>query len=189
MIRRIALPALLGIAVLGTVPALADGNGSTEQRTVTRSCGAAADPHYSAPKATDCKTNKKFDKKKSYQSTYSSNDLKCGSKNSLTGATPAGLQVYGGGDPTGPSGSIGVCSDGSLPLQGRATLGGAPSSGVTLTVDGDKDNNNPVTDKGTGYAVVKAGPGGASVACGKTYAKGGNGDTDNPVDASQANCG
>jgi hypothetical protein len=188
MKRRIVLPVLAGIVLAGAAPALADGNGSTEQQKVSRSCGAPADKHYSPPKGSDCKTKGKFDKKKKYQSTYYSNDLKCGSSNSLSGPTPVGLQVYGSGDAAAQNGSLGLCSDGQLPLHGR--VGGSGStSGIVLVVDGDKHNDNPATDKATGYAIVKAGTGGPSVVCGKDYASGGLGDSDTPSDASQASCG
>lgn len=186
MFRRAALSAVLGLAVLGTLPALADQYGSSEQQKVTRACSAPADPHYSPPKGSDCKTKGKFDKKKSYQSTYSSNEVKCGSGDSLSGPTPAGLQVYGGGSQANMNGGMGVCSDGSLPAHGRVTLTGG-TDGVKVVVDGDKHNTQ--ADQATGYAIVKAGPGGGSVTCGKGYSDGGPGDSDQPADAAQANCG
>lgn len=180
----LALPVLLA---LGAVPALADTNGSTEQKTVTRSCGAPADPHYSPPKATDCKTKGKFDKKKSYQATHYSNDVSCGSKNSVAGPTPVGLQVYASGDAATQSGAIGICSDGQLPLQGRVGAAGGTGGG-TVTVDGDKDNVDPAPAQAGGFLIASVGtsPG---VVCGKDYESGGKGDSDSPSDASQDSCG
>jgi len=189
MIRRLAIPAVLGLVLLGALPAFADEDGGTEQRTVKRSCGATPDPHYSAPRATDCRTKKKFDKKKSYQSTYASNDVKCGSKNVLVPRNPSGVQVNGSGSQTSQNGHLGVCSDGSgpTPIQGRATVS-ASTSGVKVVIDGDKDNAGP--EEAQGYAIVSAGPGGASVACGPAWkSSGGTGDSDNPKGAGQSHCG
>ena len=189
MIRRTVLPVLLGAVLLGGLPALADENGSSEQQKVQRACSAPADSHYSAPTSSDCKKTPKGKYKGdgNYTATFYSNDVKCGEKNAQTPANPTGIRFYAGGD-TSPSGGMGICSDGSgaAPLQGRVGVKGG-ASGIQMTVDGDKDNAGP--SQATGYAIVKVGPGGASVACGKGYGTGGNGDTDNPSDANQANCG
>lgn len=187
MKRTVVAAAVIGLAALGAAPALADANGSTEQKTVTRSCGAPADPHYSLPKAADCKTKGKFDKKKTYQSTYYSNDVTCGSKNSLAGPTPVGLQVYGYGSAGTQSGGLGVCSDGSLPLQGRVGASGGPGGGQVV-VDGDKDNVGPAPAQAGGYLIATVGTS-PSVVCGKDYDTGGKGDSDSPTDASQGSCG
>lgn len=189
MFRRLAIPAVLGVVLLSALPAFADEDGGTEQETVTRSCGAAADPHYSPPTATDCKTKKKFDKKKTYQSTHQTNDVKCGTKHVLVPMNPSGIQVNGNGSQSGPNGHLGVCSDGSgaAPAQGRVAFYGS-TSGVKLVVDGDK--NNPGPEQAAGYAIVTAGPGGASVVCGPAYASsGGTGDSDHPTGAGQSHCG
>ena len=99
------------------------------------------------------------------------------------------MQVNGNGDQANQRGHVSACSDGSglAPLQGRATFSGG-TSGVKLIVDGDRNNAGP--EEATGYAIVTAGPGGVSVACGPAYASsGGNGDSDNPVGAGQSHCG
>lgn len=187
MIRKVALPVLLGTVLLTAVPALADQNGSSEQRTETRSCSAKADPHYSPPKGNDCKG-----KNKTYQSTHYSNDVKCGDKNALTPANPAGVRVYGSGEPTAQSGSLGACSDGSgsapAPVQGRASVSGSPGTGPTVVVDGDKDNGHPTAQ---GYLVANAKPGAApTYRCGDEYAEGGKADSDTPEDRDNAaECG
>lgn len=172
MLRRIITPVLLGTVLLGAVPAVADGNGSTEQRTVTRSCSAKPDPHYSAPKGNDCKG-----KSKTYQATHYTNDVKCGDKNALTPANPTGVRVYGSGDPAAQSGSVGACADGSgaapNPVQGRASVGGSPATGPRVVVDGDKDNG---PSQAQGYVIVE----GTSYRCGHGYSEGGKGDSDTP---------
>lgn len=192
MNRRIVLPVLMGTLVVGAVPALADGNGSTEQQKVRRACTAPADPHYSKPAKNECRKKggryvaPSADGK--YNATHWTNDVTCGSRNEVSPANPSGLHVYGAGDPTTPRGGLSVCSDGALPVQGRVGLSGDPN-GLTVTADGDQGNNTPVSDKATGWAVVSAGPGGVSAGCGKAYAGGGHGDTDAPSDGSQASCG
>ncbi len=182
MIRKIALPVLVGTLLLGVGPALADHNGSSEQRTEKRSCSAKPDPHYSAPKGNDCKGGKT-----TYQSTYYSNDVKCGDKNALTPANPSGIRVYASGDPATQSGSIDACSDGSgaapAPLQGRASVGGSPASGPRVVVDGDKDNS---PEQAQGYLMIE----GTSYRCGHAYADGGKADSDAPEDKdSSEDCG
>lgn len=182
MMRKIALPVLVATLLLGGVPALADQNGSSEQRTEKRSCSAKADPHYSAPKGGDCKG-----KNKTYQATYYSNDVKCGSKNALTPANPTGVRVYVSGDPAKQTGSVDSCSDGSgaAPgaVQGRTSVGGSTAKGPRVVVDGDKDNGN---ETARGYLLVE----GTSYRCGHDYNDGGRGDSDAPEDKdSSADCG
>ena len=77
----LALPVLLV-----AVPAAAhDSSGSTEERTVSRGCSAPSDPHYSPPDASDCrKADGTFNPSGTYQSTYYSNDVRCGNKNQIT---------------------------------------------------------------------------------------------------------
>lgn len=183
MTRKIALPVLVATLVLGIGPAVADQNGSSEQRTETRSCSAKADPHYSAPKGNDCKGKNK----KTYQATYYSNDVKCGEKNAVTPAGPTGVRVYASGDPTKQNGNVGTCSDGSgaapAPVQGRASAGGSPATGPRVVVDGDKDNGNETSQ---GYLVVE----GTSYRCGHSYSDGGKADSDAPEDKdSSEDCG
>lgn len=187
MFRTIALPVVLGAALLGS-PALADSNGSTEQRTEKRSCSAKADPHYSKPTGKDCKG-----KNKTYQATYYSNDVKCGDKNAVTPANPTGIRVYGSGDPAAQNGQVSMCSDGggSAPApapQGRASFGGSPATGPTVVVDGDKDNSNTTAQ---GYIIVNAKPGSApTYRCGDEYDQGGRADSDAPEDRDNAGeCG
>lgn len=185
MFRKIALPVLMGTVLLGGVPALADPNGSTEQRTEKRSCSAKHDPHYSKPTSKDCKG-----KNKTYQATYYSNDVKCGDKNALTPANPTGIRVYGSGDPAAQSGQMSTCSDGSgaAPIQGRASVGGSPATGPTVVVDGDKDNSNSTMQ---GYIIVNAKPGSApTYRCGDEYDQGGRADSDAPEERDNAGeCG
>ena len=192
MNSRLVLPVLMGTLVVGGVPALADGNGSTEQQKERRSCTAAADPHYSKPAKNECRKKAGRyvapSKDGKYNATHYTNDVKCGSQNELSPANPSGLHVYGSGNPTTPSGGLGICSDGALPAQGRVGISGSPG-GFTVTADGDKDNNTPVASEGTGWAVVSVGTGGAGVSCGKSYDTGGHGDSDAPGDGAQANCG
>lgn len=185
--RRTILPAVLGLLLVAAVPAVADGNGSTEQRQEERSCSAPADPHYSAPGPEDCQ-----DGATTYTATYWSNDVTCGDKNAVTPANPTGVTVYGSGDPAAQRGSVGVCADGSgaapNPVQGRASFGGSPATGGTLVVDGDKDNANETAQ---GWIAVTAGPGGApTYRCGDEYAQGGKADSDTPEDRdTSAECG
>jgi hypothetical protein len=192
MTSRFVLPVLMGTLIVGAVPALADSNGSTEQQKVRRSCTAAADAHYSKPAKNECRKKAGRyvapSKDGKYNATHYTNEVKCGSKNEQSPSNPSGLHVYGAGDPTTPSGGLGVCSDGAVPVQGRLGISGSPS-GFAITADGDKDNNTPVTSDGTGWAVVSVGSSGPSVSCGKSYDTGGHGDTDAPSDGAQGNCG
>jgi len=190
--RRLVLPVLMGTLVIGAVPALADSNGSTEQQKERRSCTAPADPHYSKPAKNECKKKAgryvapSADGK--YNATHFTNDVKCGSQNEQSPSNPTGLHLYGAGDPAKPAGGLSICSDGSVPAHGRIGISGSPS-GFTITADGDKDNNTPVTSDGTGWVVISGGGSGASVSCGKAYDGGGHGDTDAPDDGAQGNCG
>jgi hypothetical protein len=182
MIRTIALPVLVGTVLLGGVPALADQNGSTEQRTEKRSCTAEADPHYSEPTEEDCQ-----DGSTTYDATYYSNDVKCGDDNALVPTNPTGIRVYGSGDPTTQSGSLGACADGSgaapNPVQGRASVGGSPATGPRIVVDGDKDNS---PEQAQGYLLIE----GTSYRCGHAYSDGGKADSDTPEDKdSSEDCG
>ena len=185
MSRRYLLPLALGVLRLGGVPALADANGSTEQKTVARSCSAPADNRYSAPQGNDCKTNGQFDGSKSYQATYYSNDVQCGTKNSPTPANPTGVRAYGS-----QAGGAGVCSDGALPVQGRAGVSGGTSGGK-VTIDGDKDNAAPNgNETARGWATAEAGTGGPKITCGDEHSQGGRADTDSPQGRDgQAECG
>lgn len=185
MSRRILLPLALGVVLLGAVPALADANGSSETTTEARSCTAPADNHYSAPGPNDCKNGAT-----TYQATKWTNNVKCGSSNSPTPANPTGLRLYASGEPTAQSGNIGMCSDGGLPVQGRASVGGSPATGPTVTVDGDKDNGGHAATQG--YVVIQAKPQPAppSVRCGDEYGDGGRADSDSVQDRdNQAECG
>ena len=192
MTSRFVLPVLMGTLIIGAVPALADSNGSSEQQKVRRSCTAPADGHYSKPAKNECRKKggryvaPSADGK--YNATYYTNQVKCGSQNEVSPSNPSGLHVYGSGNPTTPNGGLGVCSDGSVPAHGRIGISGSPS-GLTVTADGDKANNTPVTSDGTGWAVVTVGTSGPSVSCGKSYDAGGHGDTDAPDDGAQGNCG
>jgi hypothetical protein len=186
---------IMGTLVAAAVPALADANGSTEQQTVRRSCTAPADPHYSAPAADECQKDDTGayvapSADGMYDATFDSNEVTCGDANREDPeANPSGIHVYGSGDATTQSGGLGLCSDGAAPVHGRIGVSGNKDDGATVTADGDNSNSTPVTDKGTGYAVVKVGPGGASVVCGPDWASGGNGSSDDPAGASQAACG
>ena len=181
MSRRVLLPVAVGVLLLGAVPSFADGNGSTEQQTVSRSCSAPADNQYSPPGPGDCK-----DGAATYQATYYSNDVRCGDTNAVTPAA-VGTTVYAGGDPTADGGNAGVCSDGTgpepAPVQGRAGLSGSTSDGARLVVDGDKDNGNETAQ---GYLMIE----GTSYRCGQAYSEGGKADSDTPEEQDSADdCG
>lgn len=182
MNRRTLLPVLLGLALLGVAPAYADKNGTTETTTESRSCSAAADNHYSAPKDTDCRNaDGSFNSGGTYQSTKNTNDVRCGATNQQ-GPTVNGIRVYARGD-ANISGQLSVCSDGqgaaAAPVQGRAGLSGSQSEGLRTVVDGDKDNANETAQ---GYVVVQqpAGPGAPTYRCGDEYSQGGKADSDTP---------
>jgi hypothetical protein len=191
MSRRYLIPLALGALLLGGVPALADANGSTEQRKVSRSCGAdMSDNHYSTPQGNDCKTNGAFDKSKTYTATHYTNDVRCGS--GVAPANPTGVHLYAS------QGGVGTCSDGGDlpvdgPVQGRAGVTGSQSSGAKVTIDGDKDNAAPNNNETLrGYAVVEAKPQPAppTVTCGDEYSQGGRADSDSrQARDNQGECG
>lgn len=199
MSRKTLLPVALTVLLLGAAPALADANGSTEQRTETRSCGAPADNRYSAPGPGDC-TNPDGtpDPGGTYSATYYSNDVTCGDKNSPTPANPTGIRAYAAGDQASQSGGTGLCSEGgslpaAAPAQGRAGISGGTASGLKLTVDGDKDNAAPNgNETARGWATVEAKPAAAPpvITCGDEHSQGGRADSDAPQAGrdSQAEC-
>jgi hypothetical protein len=168
-------------------PAMAhDQSGSTEEQTVTRSCGAASDPHYTAPGPNDCRrADGSFDPSMTYQSTYYSNNVRCGDRNQVTPApaNATGIRVYGGGSPTSQSGYLSVCTDGSgtapNPVQGRATLAGGAAEGAALTVDGDKDNGHATAQ---GWIKIEKGlnANAPTYRCGDEHSQGGRADSDHP---------
>lgn len=199
MFRKTLLPGALTVLLLGAVPALADANGSTEQRTETRSCGAAADNRYSAPGPNDCRNaDGTFNSGGTYQATYYSNDVKCGGKNSPTPANPTGIRAYASGDQASQSGGTGLCSEGgslpaAVPIQGRAGVSGGTASGLKVTVDGDKDNATPNNNEtARGWATVEAKPAAAPpvITCGDEHSQQGRADSDAPQAGrdSQAEC-
>lgn len=170
MSRRTVLPLALGVVLLGTGAALADANGSTEQQKVTRNCSAPADNRYTPPGPNDCKNGAT-----TYQSTYYSNDVRCGDKNAVTPANAAGVRVY-----ASQGGGAGLCSDGALPVQGRVNATGGTSGGA-LTIDGDKDNAAPNgNETARGWATVGVTPGGPTLVCGDEHSQGGRADSDAP---------
>ena len=188
MNRRTILPLALGALLLGGVPALADADGSTEQRTVTRSCGAdMSDNHFSTPQGSDCRrADGSYDPAASYTATEYTNDVRCGE--GLAPANPTGVRVYAAGDPATQNGRVGTCSEGGslpvpAPVQGRAGVQGGTSSGVKATVDGDKDNaapNGNETARGWATAQVGPAPGAPVVTCGDEFSQGGRADSDAP---------
>jgi hypothetical protein len=191
MSRRMLLPLAAAALLLGGVPAMADGNGSTEVRTVERSCADGGNNQYSAPSGTDCKdANGNFDGSKKYQAQYYSNDVQCGSKNRLV--SQQGINLYASGDQGAMTGQAGMCSDGqgaAAPLvQGRAGLGAGAASGVTATVDGDKDNAAPNNNEtARGWIQVQGKPAAApTYRCGDEHAQGGRADSDAPQDRDTA---
>ncbi len=193
MSRRLLLPVALGALLLGGVPALAaDANGSSETKTVERSCGAdMTDNHYSQPGPGDCRdADGSYDARGTYQATHWTNDVECGDSGP-TPANPTGIRVYGAADQASQSGRLGVCSDGSgdapAPVQGRAGVDGGTAEGYRVVVDGDKDNPNETSQ---GYVVVTGGAGAPTVRCGDEYAHGGRADSDSPQDRdTQDECG
>jgi hypothetical protein len=182
MSRRILLPLALGALLLGAVPALADANGSTEQERVQRACNAPADNRFSAPGPGDCQNGAT-----TYTATHYTNNVKCGGANSPTPANPSGLRLY-----ASQGGGVGTCSDGALPVQGRAGVTGG-TNGAKVTIDGDRDNAKPNGSESlTGWATVEAKPAAAppTVTCGDEYSQGGRGDSDAPqARDNQAECG
>ena len=198
MSRRMLLPLAVGALLLGAVPALADANGSTEVRTVERSCAAGGDDQHSAPGAGDCRNaDGSFNSGGTYQAQYYSNDVQCGSSSPVP-ANPTGVRVYAAGDQASQSGRAGFCSDGgslpvAAPVQGRAGVAGGTATGLKATVDGDKDNAAPNgNETARGWATAQAGPSPAApvVTCGDEHSQGGRGDSDSPqARDSQAECG
>lgn len=169
-----------------------DSVGSSETKTVNRSCGAAKDTHYDPPEGKGlaaCKTNGKHDPKKKYKATHYTNEVTCGSSNALA-PEAAGVTVSGKQSGTA-GGAVQVCSDGQLPIHGRATAEGAvPTNGNvvgTISIDGDNSNSN---DTAKGWARVDFSRSGAAVRCGKSYADGGRADAGNPTSSdNQSECG
>ena len=192
MSRRTALLVLMLATLVVAAPALAhDGNGSGEDQQVSRSCGAADDPHYSKPTASDCRDAEgRFDASKAYMATYYSNNVSCGRNNQVLPeefGDPTGIRVFGTAGLDGVS--VGTCADGTgiapNPVQGRVTYTGSLDNGSRLAVDGDKDNANATAQ---GWIVVSK-AGGASVptySCGDEYASGGRADSDHPTSADAA---
>ena len=100
-----------------------------------------------------------------YQGMVWDNDVRC---NDDELADAQGVKAYGTNSGTS-SGGLGICNDGgTAPVQGRATAEGSMSSGVTVTIDGDKDNT---PEQAQGWARVNAGAGGPSVTCGDANGK------------------
>lgn len=194
MNRRIVLPVLLGTALFGVVPAFADANGSSEQRSVDRSCSAGADNRYSAPASNDCRNaDGSPNPGGTYRATYWSNDVQCGDKNRPAPALPNGTSLYASGDPAAQNGSAGMCSQGGgtapAPVQGRTSVSGNRTDGFRVVVDGDKDNANETAQ---GYVVVQQAPAPTppSYRCGDEYSQGGKADSDTPESRdTSAECG
>jgi hypothetical protein len=182
MSRRMFLPVAMGLVLLGSGVAMADANGSTEQEKVKRDCSAPADNRYSAPGPNDCKNGAT-----TYTATYWSNNVKCGSANSPTPANPTGLRLY-----ASQAGGVGTCSDGALPVQGRAGVSGG-TNGAKVTIDGDRDNPKLNGNESLhGWATVEARPAAAppTVRCGDEHSQGGRADSDSPqARDNQGECG
>ena len=183
MVRRIVLSVVAVLAVAGGGAAVADANGSTEQERVQRACSAPADNRYSAPGPGDCQNGAT-----TYTATFYSNNVKCGSANSPTPANPAGIRLY-----ASQAGGVGTCSDGALPVQGRAGVTGG-TNGAKVTIDGDKDNAAPNGNESLrGWATAEVKPAAAppTVTCGDEHSQGGRADSDAPQAGrdSQAECG
>ena len=193
MRARLVAPLLLCGLTFGALPALADDNGSSEKRTVDRSCAASAESRpdnnqYSAPTGQDCRdANNKFNGAATYKATYNSNDVNCGAENG-TPKNPTGIGVWGKGGTD--SGAVGLCSEGTGPVsqpgQGRVS-GGLSGDGVVLVVDGDKDN---AVVPAQGWVSVRVGPSGPSYKCGDEHADGGKSDSESPQERDNATeCG
>lgn len=165
-------------SAVGSVPS--DESGSTEARTVQRSCGAGADSHYvpsSGRDANQCYDSKGiFQPSRTYTATHFTNDVTCGSENRITGsgATDTWLAGTAGAD----GGYVQVCSDDFTPAHGRVTVRGDADGSVQVVADGDKDNPEE-TSQGWASGTVSAD--GPSYRCGKSYAEGGRGSSDAPT--------
>ncbi len=191
---RTALPLLAVGLLLAAAPA-ADPAGSSEAETVQRECGAAEDAHYDPPSGqglAECTdADGTFDPSRTYEATHYTNEVTCGTDHQLVPGTEAAGVVVSGDlaqSGTGGDGFLQACSDGDLPINGRATLeGGAGASGGdgTVTIDGDQSNT---PEQLQGWAQVDLGD--QTVRCGQAYAEGGRGDAHNPTDEDgQEDCG
>lgn len=191
---RSALPLLAVGLLLAAAPA-ADSAGSSEAETVQRGCAEPEDPHYDPPSGqglAECNdANGDFDPTATYEAIHYTNEVTCGTDHQIVPGTEA-VGVVVSGDlqqaGTGGEGFLQACSDGDLPINGRATLeGGAGAGGAdgTLTIDGDQSNT---PEQLQGWAQVDLGD--QSVRCGQAYAEGGRGDASNPTDEDgQEDCG
>ncbi|MDX1619657.1 MAG: hypothetical protein R3320_01610 [Nitriliruptorales bacterium] len=170
--------------MLAAAPA-EDPAGSSEAESVTRACNAAEDGSYDPPSgrdSSDCYVNGTFDGSRTYRATHYTNDVDCGSDHQLIPGTEA-VGVYVSGNLDGSSGFLQACSDGDLPINGRATLEGDAAAGDgSASIDGDKDNQ---PEQLQGWAKVDVGD--QSVRCGDTN---GRLDANNPTDEdTQEDCG
>lgn len=184
MHARTVVP-LLAVALLIAAAPAADQAGSSEAQTVDRSCGAPHDDRYDPPSGdglAECQDAEgNHDPERTYSATHWTNDVSCGDDHQLVpGTETAGVRVSGDGSADG-DGFLQACSDGDLPINGRATV----DSGGTVSIDGDRDNE---VEQLQGWARVDVADG--TVRCGKSYADGGRGDASHPTDEdTQDECG
>ncbi len=174
---------------------MADSAGSSEVKTVQRSCGAPRDTHYEPPEGKGlaaCKNSKgQFDPNRKYTAKHFTNNVTCGTSKALA-PSQQGLTISGDGGQagTGGGGFLQVCSDGALPVQGRITAEGAVGVGTvngTVTADGDRDNS---ASQAQGWAQLVISNSGPAVRCGESYEDGGRADASNPTsEDTQDDCG
>lgn len=166
-------------AAAASVPS--DESGSTEARTVQRSCGAAADPHYAPSKGRDSNqcydNNGNFQSSRKYTATHYTNNVECGGENELPNPlSVTDTHFYGTAGADG--GYVAACSDGFTPGHGRVTASGDADGSAQVVADGDKDNPEETT---RGWASATASADGADYRCGKSYDDGGRGTADAPT--------
>lgn len=188
MRKRTILP-LLAAGLLLIAAGYEDDAGSHETETVERACDEPASKQYDPPSGADASecydAEGTFLPDATYTATHWTNDVECGSDHQLVpGTEGVGVRVSGNTD--GSSGFLQACSDGDLPINGRATLAGDPAAQQgTLSIDGDRDNQ---PEQLQGWASVDFGE--QSVSCGEAYGEGGRADASNPTgDDGQQHCG
>lgn len=176
-------PAATAEAAVAAVPS--DESGSTEAAQVSRSCGASADSHYvpaSGKDSSQCyDKDGKFQSSRKYTATHYTNDVDCGNQNKLPGA--AGTDVYSYGTAGADGGYLSACSERTVPVHGRATARADADGSAEVVWDGDKDNQEEVSQ---GWADATVSGDGPEYRCGQAYSDGGRGTADAPTSQDNA---
>lgn len=187
MRTRTVLPLLAaGLLLVAAGPA-ADDAGSSEAETVQRGCAEPESKQYDPPSGDgqpECyDADGNLDPNATYEATHWTNELSCGTEDQVVpGTEAAGVVVSGSTD----DGYLQACSDGDLPINGRATVEGDPAAQqASASIDGDS-SNQPEQLQGW----VKVDLGDQSVSCGEAYGEGGRADAQHPTeDDGQQHCG